>query len=271
MKKPSRAFLLATVLISLSLPTLSSGKSSKSKAGESEAIVVNDTLIPAEELELLLAERRAGGATITPELKNALREQLISRELFVQEARKARLDKSQEFVTKARMAREELLARLYQTQYIARYQPSEAEMKATYAAIKQRAGNTEYHLRQIFVPTEDEAKTAVTKLAAGDKFDVLATGLSKDGGTREKGGDLGWLTPLQLQPYVISAVTALKKGEFTRSPLKGRDGWHVILVEDTRAYSLPSYEQMAPQLKRDLSRRAIEAHLAELRKSAAVR
>ncbi len=234
-------------------------------------IQVNDETIPADEINLLLAERQASGAADKPALEKAVREQLIARELFAQQARKAKLDKTKAFATKLRMAKEEMLAREYQQQYVAQHPPAEADLRSAYAGIRQRAGDTAYHVRQIFVPTEDEAKAVIGRLEKGESFDTLATTLSKDDGSRARGGDLGWLTPLQLQPGVIPVVTALKKGEFTHAPVKGQNGWHVIRVDNTRPFAPPTYEQLLPQLQQELSRRMLQAHLLALRKRATVR
>lgn len=268
--------VIATVLMGLALPVIAADPEAKSKAAEPKkstgvgVIQVNERSIPEQQLQLVVAARQAAGAPAGPALTNAVREQLIGRELFAQEARKAKLDNSPEFGTKARMAMEDLLAAEYQLYYIAQHPVTEAQTQAAYVAFKQRAGTVEYRLRQVFVPTEEAAKQVVARLGTGERFSSLAASLSKDESSRESGGDLGWLKLFALQAHVVAAVTALKKGEFTRTPIKGPNGWHVILVEDTRPYTPPTYEQLAPQLKRDLTRQAVEAHLAELRKKATV-
>ncbi|TRZ65438.1 MAG: hypothetical protein D4S02_08615 [Rhodocyclaceae bacterium] len=235
------------------------------------AIQVNDETIPADEVNLLMATRPTADAKDRQALEQQVREQLIVRQLFAQEARKAKIDKTPSFATKLRMVKEDMLAREYQVQYVAQHPPAEADLRAAYAAIQQRAGNTEYHLRQIFVASEADAKAVIKRLDAGERFDTLATTLSKDENSRAKGGDLGWLSPLQLLPSVTGVVAALKKGEFTHAPVQERNGWHVVQVEDSRPYAPPTYEQLLPQLKRALSTRMLQARLAELRKQAKVR
>ena len=233
-------------------------------------IKINGKTIPDDELSLLLAERQAAGVAPSPALTNAAREQLISRELFAQEARNAKLDKSADTATRMRMAREEVLARQYQAYYIAQHPPGDAEMRAAYDAIKQKAGTTEYRVRQIFVASEDEAKSVLGRLGAGEKFEALAAALSRDDASRARGGELGWLNALQLQPAMIGVVTGLKAGQVS-PPVKGQNGWHLIRLDETRPFVLPPFDQLAPQIRRDLSRRALEMHLADLRKKASVK
>lgn len=220
------------------------------------------------ELDLLLAERKAAGQPDTPELRNALREVMINRDLLVSAARKANLDKSPAMQTRLRMAEKEILARQYEAAYAAQHAPTEAQLKTAYETVKQRAGNVEYHVRQIFVAKEDEAKALVARLGKGEPFADLARSQSQDTSTRANGGDLGWLTPLTLQSFVAGTVSRLKKGEYTTTPVKGANGWHVILVEDTRPFTLASFDKVEAELRRNLTRQILVAHLIELRKQA---
>lgn len=234
-------------------------------------IVVNDSVIKGDELRLALADRQSAGTTDSPQLAESVREQLIRRELLVQEARKAGLDKLPEVQTRIAMARQEILARQFLARWQAEHPASEADAQAAYAALRQRAGDTEFKLRQVFVASEEDAKAVLVQLAVGERFDVVATTWSKDEASRARGGDLGWHSPLQLQPHVLAAVRPLKQGELTRPAIKGPNGWHVILVEDRRPFALPAYEQLAPQIKRDLQREKIDAFVTGLRKQATVR
>lgn len=272
--RPAHAALLAC-LVAAALPghAADRGPAAKPRAEQRPAgdIVVNGSVIKGDELRLAIADRQAAGTADSPQLAESVREQLIRRELLVQEARKAGLDRQPEVQTRIAMARQEILARQFLARWQAEHPASEADAQAAYAALKQRAGDSEFKLRQIFVASEEDAKAVLVQLAVGERFDVAATTWSKDETSRAKGGDLGWHSPLQLQPHVLAAVTPLKQGELTRPAIKGPNGWHVILVEDRRPFTLPAYEQLAPQLRRDLQREKIDAFVTGLRKQATVR
>ena len=233
--------------------------------------VSSDNMQIDKEVSLVLSELPTTDSAASALREQSVREQIITRKLFAQEARKAKLDKTDSFYTRERMAGEQLLAQDYQKYYIERYPPSDAEVRALYDELKGRAGQTAYHVRQIFVASESEANLAVASLSINKdedivtKFAALAKAFSKDEATRNQGGDLGWLTPLQLQPQVVATVTALKKGEFTHTPLKGTDGWHIILVEDLQPYVLDSFEKLKPQLQNQAARQKLLAHLTRLR------
>lgn len=267
--------LLATLLTALPLATFSSEAKPQPQANASSGnsdIVVNGRAIKRDELRQLMQDRStAGGSQQVAAVEAAAREHLIQRELLAQEARKAGLDNSTDVVTRIAMAREEILAREYQAHYLGKNPVSDADVRKAYDTLKQRAGDTEYRIRQIFVPTEDEARKIVARLDTRERFDTLATTLSKDESTRAQGGDSGWITPLNLQNQFIGAVAALKKGDYTRTPIKGQNGWHVLMLEDSRPFAFPAYEKLEPQIRRDLAKGKLDAHLQEMRKRAVVK
>jgi len=95
--------------------------------------------------------------------------------------------------------------------------------------------------------------------------------LSKDEGSRPRGGELGWRNPSNLPQPMAEAVAKLAKGQYTQQPLKGPAGWHVLLVEDTRPFTMPPYDDKGKaQLRQALARQALSMHLADLLKSAKV-
>ena len=231
----------------------------------------SDNIQIDKEVKQVLSELPATDSVAGALRERSVREQIITRKLFAQEGRKAKLDKTDSFSIRERMTSEQLLAQDYQKYYIEQHPPSEADVRALYEELKGRAGQTAYHVRQIFVTSESEANLVIASLGINKdediatKFAALAKAFSKDEATRNQGGDLGWLTPLQLQPQVVDTVTALKKGEFTRTPLKGSDGWHVILVEDLQPYTLDAFEKLKPQLQNQAARQKLLTHLSRLR------
>lgn len=237
---------------------------------EAGDVMVNEQRVPAEEVRQFLADHLPPGGRSMPARENALREQLVARELFAQEARHVRMDKTPEIAARMRSASEDVLAQQYQSRYLALHPVSEAELTAAYATLKQRAGDTEYHVRQVFVLTEQEARDIIARLVAGEKFETQVA-LSKDEASRAKAGDLGFQTPLTIQPAIAETLAQLKKGEFTRVPQQSPNGWHVLLLEDSRPFTLAPLEKLQPQLRTELGRNKLMALLADLRKKATVR
>ena len=268
--KFSHASLVACLIAAFAFSGIAAAKDKHVAAPKPSNVSENatDTSKGPSDFDLLLVERKAAGAEDTPELRNALHELLVDRDLLVAEARKANLDKLPAVQIRIHMAEKAVLARQYEAAYAAEHPPTEGQLKAAYETVKQRAGETEYHVRQIYVAQEEEAKAIVAQINGGENFADLARSRSQDNATRDNGGDLGWLTPLLLQPFVVDTVTKLKKGAYTTAPVKGSNGWHIILLEDSRPFKLAEYEKLLPELHRNLTRQILVAHLNDLRKQA---
>lgn len=94
------------------------------------------------------------------------------------------------------------------------------------------------HVRHILLGSEAEAQALLAELAQGADFATLAASHSIDPGTREKGGDLGWVPQGLLPPALDQAIWTLGPGE--RSPVVHSDyGYHLIeMIEQDPARPL---------------------------------
>ena len=100
--------------------------------------------------------------------------------------------------------------------------------------------------------------------------DYLAKKNSKDPGSAEKGGDLGWAPPTNyVQPFA-QAVTQLKKGQLVDKPVQTQFGWHIIMVDDTRPVEFPPLDQVRPQLEEMLRQQTLADYQKELREKAKI-
>ncbi|OPZ35655.1 MAG: putative parvulin-type peptidyl-prolyl cis-trans isomerase precursor [Tenericutes bacterium ADurb.BinA155] len=161
--------LLAGAL--LSLPVVAQEKAA-SKGGS--VATVNGTAIPQSTFDAFYNEQKGQGAPDSPELRNAVREELIRRELLLQEAKKSGLDKSAAVASQMEMARQAVLVRAFIQDYVKKHPISDAQLKAEYEALKTKLGGTEYKSRHILVETEDQAKAIIDNLKKGAKFEELA-------------------------------------------------------------------------------------------------
>ena len=230
---------------------------------------VNGTAIPASRAQLLIDEQTARGTPESPQLKDAIKEQLIRLEVISQAATKKNLAKKPEVITQLDLAKQGILVRAYLEDYLKTNPVSDADIQAEYNQIKERLGSEEFKARHILVETEDEAKAIIEKLKGGAKFEDLAKA-SKDPGTREKGGELGWSNPSMFVKPFSDAMVKLQKGQFTQAPVKTDFGYHVILLEDVRPLEAPPLDEVKPQLVQRLQQQKIEAHVNELREKAKV-
>lgn len=86
---------------------------------------------------------------------------------------------------------------------------------------------------------EDEAlktaKQVIKKLNNGEKFDDLAKEYSDDESNKDKGGDLGFFNKGEMVKDFEDAAYSLKKGEYSKIPVKTSYGYHIILKTDEKA------------------------------------
>ncbi len=211
-----------------------------------------------------MANRRQG-AQDTPELRNAVKEELNTRELLAREARKMALDKNPDVKTQMDLAAQTILVRAFVNDWIHKNPVPEADLHKEYESVKSQIGDKEYKVRHILVEKEDEAKDIIVELQKGAKFDELAKARSKDPGSKEKGGDLDWNAPGNFVKPFGDAMKATPKGKFTPQPVQTQFGWHVIEVDDIRDAKVPSFEEVKPQLQQRLQAQWLDKYFKDLR------
>lgn len=254
--KPVR--LLALILVTATLPALAQN-----------IAVVNGKPIPSSRVDTMVKQMAAQGQQDTPQLRAMVKEELINREILLQEADKRGVSNTPEVKAQLDLARQQITIRALVTDFLKKNPVKEADMKAEYERFKSQASDKEYHARHILVEKEDEAKAIIAKLKGGAKFEELAK-QSKDPGSAANGGDLDWAVPASYVKPFSDALVALKKGETTETPVKTQFGYHVIKLEDVRAAKIPTYEEVKPQISESLQQRKLQAFQEELRKKAKV-
>jgi peptidyl-prolyl cis-trans isomerase C len=66
------------------------------------------------------------------------------------------------------------------------------------------------------------------------------------------------------------ALAKLKKGQMTEAPVQSNFGWHVIRLEDERAFQPPAFDSVKANLQRSVQQQMIQKAVAELRAKAKV-
>ena len=230
---------------------------------------VNGVAIPQQHFDLLIKNLVAQGRPDSPEMRDAIKQQMISRELMVQEAAKRGLDKNPETAARLTFSRQDILSNAY-IQEILRANPVTDDMvKKEYERIKAQSAK-EYKTRHILVEKEDEAKNIIAQLKKGASFEKLAAEKSNDPGSKTNGGDLDWSMPSRFVKPFGDAMVKLKKGQVTDTPVHTNFGWHVIRVDDERAAKIPGFDEAKPQVQQGLQNQAVEKAIADLRAKAKI-
>jgi len=129
---------------------------------------------------------------------------------------------------------------------------SEAEIQAYYQQHRAEYDSPEQvHVRHILVETEAEARFVLARLNRGEPFETLARQLSRDPGSKEQGGDLGFISRGQVVPEFERAAFALQPGQVS-GPVKTQYGYHVIQLIERRAGKPGTLDQAREQIRRQL-------------------
>lgn len=232
--------------------------------------IVNGKPVPTARVDMLQQQLSKAGRQVPDEAKAQLKEEVIAREIFMQEAQKRGLDATDDYKAQIELARQTILIRELFADYQKNNPVTDAEVKAEYDKFVAANGGKEFKARHILVENEDAAKKIIADLKKGQKFEDLAKKQSKDPGSGANGGDLDWATAASYVPEFAEAMIKLKKGEMTQVPVKSQFGWHVIRVDDIRDAQLPKLEEVRPQIAQQLQQQKLAQFQEGLRKSAKV-
>lgn len=239
-------------------------------AGGAPFVTVNGMAISQSVADTFIQEQAAQGVPATDELRDAVKEELVRRAVVAQAASKKGLDKKPDIAARMELARQEVLIRAFIQDYLATNPVTDEALRAEYDRLKSEMTAKEYKSRHILVSSEEEATALIAKLDKGEKFEDLAKG-SKDPGSKDTGGDLGWSQAGAFVPEFALALSALENGKYTKAPVKSTFGYHVILLEDSRSAEPPAFDQIKPQLQQHVQQQRITTVVNDLRTKAVVK
>ena len=232
--------------------------------------IVNGKPVPRSRVEALMAQLAKAGRPVNVEMQEQVKQEVIAREIFLQEAQRRGLDASDDFKSQMELARQTLLIRELFTEWQKANPISDADIQAEYDKFAAANGGKEYRARHILVEKEDEAKQIIASLRRGGKFDEIAKKQSKDPGSGPNGGDLDWANAGNYVPEFSAAMVKLNKGQYTPEPVKSQFGFHVIRLDDVRDAQLPKLEEVKPQIAQQLQQQKLGRYQEELRGKAKV-
>jgi peptidyl-prolyl cis-trans isomerase C len=239
-------------------------------AAETAVAKVNGKPIKQSLFDYIVKDASNHGQKVDDNVREVIMSKLISSELVLQEAQKAGMDKKPDYIAKEELMRRELLVNSYIQDYMSKHPVSESDTSAAYEKFKTELGDKEYSARHILVATETEAKDIITQLNKGADFSKIAKEKSKDPGSKEKGGELGWFSLGGMVKPFSEGVAKLSKGALTTEPVQTQFGWHVIKLDDVREMKAPPYDKVKEGLQKQLAQRQLEKMLTELRSKATV-
>ena len=228
---------------------------------------IGEVEVTTTEVKSLLDSIRASGETTAPLNSEALDQfvrALLIQRLVLQQAATAKHDQKPEVIEQLRRTQEAALAESYlreQSQPVAEY-PSQEEIATAYDENKASFKLPKsWLLSQIYIADTKNGGTTETKKrldlilkqldAPGADFESIARVSSDDRTSAAQGGELGWLQENLIQPSIREILPSLKLNQISK-PIRMNDGWHIIKFLDTREETIPTLEQITPQLKNRL-------------------
>ena len=215
----------------------------------------------------------ANGQKDTPELRRAVKEELINRALIAQAAEAEGLADAPEFKDKLAQARQNLLVQAYIEEFFRKEPITEEELRNEYERQKKLLGEgggaTQYQVSQIVVANESEAILLISRLEKGESFSGLARQYSIDA-SKKDGGMVGWVSPGQLPKALADQIVSYGKGDFTKTPIQVQTGWLIVKVDDKRNGKILSYDSVRKELSKSLSQQYISEIIRRLRSTTKV-
>jgi peptidyl-prolyl cis-trans isomerase C len=266
--EPQEICMKHTFAARIAMATLLGGMTLAAQA--QNVAIVNGKAVPLTRVEALTQQVTRSGRQVTPEMQQQIKDEVIAREIFIQEAQKMGLDTTADFKDQMELARQTILIRELFTNYQKSHAVSDDEVKAEYDKFAAANSGKEYRARHILVEKEADAKAIIAQLKKGGKFDEIAKKSSKDPGSGAKGGDLDWAPAGNYVAEFSAALTALTKGQTTDTPVKSQFGYHIIRLDDVRDAQLPKLEEVKAQVAQQLQQQKLAKYQDELRAKAKI-
>lgn len=239
-------------------------------AAQADGVKVNGVTIPQSRIDLFVNNATGQGQADSPELRNRIKEEIITREVLAQEAATGGFDKKPEVAAQIEIQQQSVLINAYLQDYVKTHPVADEATKKQYEEFKAQSGGKEYKSHHVLVETEAEAKKIIADLKKGGNFEKIAAQKSKDPGSKGQGGALDWSPASRYVPPFAEALQKLKKGKFTDTPVQTQFGWHVIRLDDERAAEFPAFEEAKQKIQQQIQQQMINKLIADLRAKAKV-
>ena len=237
------------------------------------AASVNGTIITNDMVEQGIKVAISQGQKDSPELRKAVVQKYIEVLLLAQQAEKDGLANSERANSQLMMIRQNYLADLELSTYMAKNPITDADVEAQYkkeiASLGPQGMINEYKVSDIAVASEADAQAALARIKKGEPFDKVAKSVSL-APNKAQGGAVGWIQAGQVTPQLASVITSLAKGQVSQTPIQMQQGWYLIKLEDKRSTKPPALEQAKPAIRAALTQRKQFEYLSQIAKDAKI-
>jgi peptidyl-prolyl cis-trans isomerase C len=262
--------LIAALIAGCSQDAESGAGAPAANLGASQVASVNGRPIAESVVRIYTsATERRNFDELSPEERERIVSDVIGLELLAQQAEKEGLTESRALAAQIELQRLQLVGRAMATEYLEKNPATEADIQAIYDENLSRLSGQQFKARHILVTSKEEADDVIAELRRGADFVALAEQRA-DGPTGPNGGALDWFTLDSMPPAFSSAVQAMAVGSHSSEPVQTEFGFHVILLEDTRAQEPPALAEIRDELATAAGRKRLDDYIRSLRESATV-
>jgi peptidyl-prolyl cis-trans isomerase C len=252
---------------------LSSAHAQQSGLPINAAASVNGTIITNDMVEQGIKVAISQGQKDSPDLRKIVIQKYVEVLLLAQKAERDGLANSEKANTQLAMIRQNYLADLEMSTYLAKNPITDADVQAEYnrelASLGPQGMIVEYKVSDIAVATEADAQAALARIKKGEPFDKVAKSVSL-ASNKVQGGAVGWVQPEQIAPQIASVLTSLSKGQVSPGPIQMQQGWYLIKLEDKKSTKPPSFEQTKAAIRAGLTQRKQFEYLNQIAKDAKI-
>ena len=237
------------------------------------AASVNGVIITNDMVEQGIKMAISQGQKDSPELRQAVVQKFIEVLLLSQRAERDGLANSDKANTQLMLIRQNYLADLQLSTFMAQNPISDSDIQAEYnkeiAALGPQGVLVEYKMSDIAIATEADAQAALNRIKKGEPFDKVAKSVSL-APNKVQGGAVGWVQAGQLPPQISAVLVNLTKGQVSQSPIQLQQGWYLIKLEDKRSSKPPTLDQAKAAIRNGLAQRKQFEFLSQIAKESKI-
>jgi peptidyl-prolyl cis-trans isomerase C len=263
--------LLAASFMSATL--ISSAHAQQSGLPINAAASVNGTIITNDMVEQGIRMATSQGQKDTPELRQAVVQKYIEVLLLSQRAEKDGLANSEKANTQLMLIRQNYLADLELSTFMAQNPITDADVQAEYnkeiASLGPQGMLVEYKMSDMAMATEADAQAALNRIKKGEPFDKVAKAVSL-APNRVQGGAVGWVQAGQVPPQISAVLVNLGKGQVSQAPIQLQQGWYLVKLEDKRTSKPPTFEQAKAAIRNGIAQRKQFEFLSQIAKESKI-
>ena len=257
----------------LSVLLIGSAHAQQSGLPINAAASVNGAIITNDMVEQGIRVAISQGQKESPELRQAVVQKYIEVLLLSQRAEKDGLANSEKANTQLMLIRQNYLADLELSTFMAQNPISDADVQAEYnkeiASLGPQGMIVEYKVSDIAIATEADAQAALNRIKKGEPFDKVAKSISL-APNRVQGGAVGWVQAGQVAPQISAVLVNLAKGQVSQAPIQLQQGWYLVKLEDKRTIKPPTLDQAKAAIRNGIAQRKQIEFLSQIAKESKI-